>query len=289
MRALIITADEGGFSAAARKMGTSKVLVSRSIAKLEAHLNVRLLHRTTRTLSLTTIGQNYYQQAKPLIDELFNLNNSIQEYSNKPTGTLRVLAPHSLAEMYLMPIICNFKHKYPNIHIDMRLNHQVLDLVSEGFDLAIRTGKLADSNLIARKIAEYDIVTCVSPAYIEQHGLPDTPDGLLNYAIVIDTILSPDNTWTFEKGGKINKVKLEGKFRVDSAQAVREALLLGYGIAQAPEFAVANDLASGKLAQIFKDFNIKKRKAYVVYPHREYLPFKVTLFIEELKNELIAK
>ncbi|HEB82050.1 MAG TPA: LysR family transcriptional regulator, partial [Gammaproteobacteria bacterium] len=250
MHAFIAVADAGGFSRAARQSGQSKALLSKYVAQLEASLDVRLFQRTTRQVSLTGVGQAYYERCKPLLAEFTELDELIQDIHASPTGELRISAPVSFSELHLMQVVSDFGQRYPDIRVTMVLTDRQVDIVEEGFDLALRIGVLADSSLIARHLCEISTVACASPAYLEGHGEPVHPDELKQHRCIVDTNYRDNRHWHFERDGKRTEVAIQGQYRVNSAIAVRELALAGNGIALCPDFVVGDALSSGELRPV---------------------------------------
>ncbi|QLE78933.1 LysR family transcriptional regulator [Francisella sp. Scap27] len=285
IKAFRAVVEEKSFTAAAKRLNLSKVLVSRYIANLEKHLNSQLLNRTTRSISLTSVGQTYYSRCVPLADEILNINNSIYEDKENLTGTLNVLAPSSLTEMYLMPSICSFRDKHPDISINLCLNNKVMDLFTEGFDVAIRSGNFVnrDLNLISVKLMDNDVITCASAKYLKTNKIIKIPADLLDQSLIVDNNLHNQDFWEFKKDNKVESIKVNSKLSIDSIQAIKKALLLDQGIAMMPKFAVEEELKQGSLIHILNDYSIEKRSVYALYPSKRYVPSKVKLFIKELK------
>ncbi|MEE9494862.1 MAG: LysR family transcriptional regulator [Gammaproteobacteria bacterium] len=280
MRAFVAVVDADGFSSAARKVGMTKALLSKYVAQLEQSLATRLLQRTTRHVSPTEIGRAYYERCIPLLEELDELESSVRDIHASPRGELRISAPVSFAELHLMSLVSAFTQQYPDICIDLRLSDRVVDIVEEGIDLAIRIGNLPDSSLVARSLGEIQTIAYASPEYLQENGVPQQPDDLLQHACVIDTNIADGRRWRFKHNGRETTVPVQGNHAVNSAIAVRELVLAGKGIAIGPRFVIADDLKAGRLNSVLGEYEIQTFGLYAVYSHRRHLSTKVRLFID---------
>lgn len=282
MRAFAAVAETGGFSRAARRTGISKALLSKYVAQLEEHLGVRLLHRTTRQVRLTTTGRAYLERSLPLLAELEELEASVRETHAEPAGTLRVHAPLSFAELQLMGPLAAFRQRHPRIEVELLLGDRLVDLVEEGVDLALRIAELPDSSLVARRLAPVRLVCCAGRDYLEPQGRPDHPEDLTRHRCLVDTNSPDAGHWAFRDGERTLRVPVRGGFRVNSARAIRELALAGQGIARIPLFVVADDLRSGRLELLLAPFEPPPLGLYAVYPHRRHLSARVRLLIDLL-------
>ncbi|GAA0777047.1 LysR family transcriptional regulator [Roseibium denhamense] len=282
MRCFIQVVGSNGFSAAAREMGRSKALVSKYVGELEDELGVRLLNRTTRQVSLTEVGEAYYKEAAEILQRIDDLQASVQSSHQQVRGRLRVSAPRSLGDDILNPAMMEFLAQHPDIKLDLRLEDRFVDLVEEGFDLAVRVTQLEDSSLIARKIAPFRTVLCASAEAIAKYGEPRVPQDLAALPCLIDTNYRFKQNWIFEDAGERVSVSVKGPLEVNSAAAAREAALRGLGFLRTPLFFVANDVRAGKLAVLLETFEEPERGIYAVYPHRRHLTGKVRAFVDFL-------
>lgn len=282
MRCFIQVADSKGFSAAARDMGRSKALVSKYVGELEDELGVRLLNRTTRQVSLTEVGESYYKEAAEILQRIDDLQASVQASQQEVKGRLRVSAPRSLGDSLLNVAIMEFLSRHPGVMLDLRLEDRFVDLVEEGFDLAVRVTQLEDSSLIARKIALFRTVVCASPTVLEAYGRPQVPADLSTLPCLIDTNYRYKQNWTFDVGGERQSVSVKGPLEVNSASAAREAALQGLGFLRTPLFFVADDVETGALETVLVDFEEQERGIYAVYPHRRHLTAKVRSLVDFL-------
>ncbi|MBL4791022.1 MAG: LysR family transcriptional regulator, partial [Kordiimonadaceae bacterium] len=227
MRAFAGVVEAGGFSAAGREMKLSKALVSKYVAHLEDLLGVRLLQRTTRKVSTTSVGQSYYQRCRSLLDDLDELDLQVQENQNTPKGVLRITAPLSFAELHLMDIISEFSNEYPALEIDVSLSDRFVDIVEDGIDIALRIAELPDTALIARRLMAVRVPLCAAPAYLEEHGIPEHPSELVHHKCILEHRYDDAYRWPFAEKGQSLSVKLHSKLRVTGARAVRELALAG--------------------------------------------------------------
>ncbi|MEL7529251.1 MAG: LysR family transcriptional regulator [Pseudomonadota bacterium] len=282
MRCFIQVVDSNGFSAAAREMGRSKALVSKYVGELEDELGVRLLNRTTRQVSLTEVGEAYYKEAAEILQRIDDLQASVQSSHQEVRGRLRVSAPRSMGDDMLNKPMMQFLAQYPDIRLDLRLEDRFVDLVEEGFDLAIRVTQLEDSSLIARKIAPFRTVVCATAEVIKKHGAPKVPADLSARPCIIDTNYRYKQNWAFEANGERLSVSVNGPLEVNSASAAREAALADLGFLRTPLFFVADDVREGDLVVLLEEFEEPQRGIYAVYPHRRHLSAKVRAFVDFL-------
>ncbi|MEO1111337.1 MAG: LysR family transcriptional regulator [Pseudomonadota bacterium] len=282
MRCFIQVVDSNGFSAAAREMGRSKALVSKYVGELEDELGVRLLNRTTRQVSLTEVGEAYYKEAAEILQRIDDLQASVQSSHQEVRGRLRVSAPRSMGDDMLNKPMMQFLAQYPDIRLDLRLEDRFVDLVEEGFDLAIRVTQLEDSSLIARKIAPFRTIVCATAEVIKKHGAPKVPADLSARPCIIDTNYRYKQNWAFEANGERLSVSVNGPLEVNSASAAREAALADLGFLRTPLFFVADDVREGDLVVLLEEFEEPQRGIYAVYPHRRHLSAKVRAFVDFL-------
>ncbi|WP_029066628.1 LysR family transcriptional regulator [Labrenzia sp. DG1229] len=280
MRCFIQVVDSSGFSAAAREMGRSKALVSKYVGELEDELGVRLLNRTTRQVSLTEVGEAYYKEAAEILQRIDDLQASVQSSHQEVRGRLRVSAPRSM-EM-LDRAMMEFVVRYPEINLDLRLEDRFVDLVEEGFDIAVRVTQLEDSSLIARKVAPIRTVVCASPQAIELYGNPNVPSDLASRPCIVDTNYRFKQNWAFEVDGERQSVAVKGPVEVNSGSAAREAALCHLGFLRAPLFFIYEDIEKGDLKIILESYEEPMRGIYAVYPHRRHLSAKVRAFVDFL-------
>lgn len=279
--------EQGGFAAASRQLGLSPAAVSKNIAELEAHVAARLLNRTTRRMSLTEAGTRYYEQVARILDELREAEQSLGPLQSAPTGTLRVSAPMSFTLTRLSAAIPAFLARHPDLSLDLNLEDRRVDIVKEGYDLAIRgTDRLEDSSLVARRLMTLEHVLCAAPAYLARHGEPASPADLRGHECVQFTLSGHADEWTFLRAGQTQRVPVRGRYKVGSSLAVRDALRAGFGLSLVPRVYVQDDLASGALRAVLDDWRPVQTDIYVVYPSRRHMVAKVRAFIDFLVEEL---
>ena len=283
MRAFIDVVEAEGFSAAGRRIGRSKALLSKYVRELEDDLGTLLLNRTTRQFSLTEAGHTYYRRASEILREIDTLADSVRDSSGDVRGRVKLSAPRTFADAAMGQSLIDFAVAHPDIVLDINLDDRFVDLVEEGYDIAIRISRLESSSLIARRLAPFDIRLCASPALIAKRGKPERPSDLSNLPCIIDSNARWLSNWPFrnEKGEPIS-VSVAGPIEVNSPMAVRAAALAGLGFAIVPDFIVAEDLASGRLFCMLDEYLPEGGGIYAVYPHRRYLPGKVRVLVDFL-------
>jgi len=278
-------ADAGSFNKAAQLVGLSTPALSKRISKLEENLGVQLIYRTTRRLSLTEAGENLYVHAKNIEGQVNDAIASVSSVSQGITGIIKMSVPTISGELLLAEAIADFCQKYPNITVDMRLENDFVNLVEEGLDLAIRTGKLEDSSLIAKPLIQSNWVVCCSPDYIEKYGTPQTLDALKDHNCLAYTYQAQGSfDWRFTSNGEDVSVRIGGSFATNNAQALRKAALAGFGIAYVPKCCVYEDLMAGSLEVILTQYTARQLGVYAIYPFTKYLPAKLRLLIEHIKQ-----
>ncbi len=285
MRTFAAVVEAGSFTAAAERIGMSTALASKYVGKLEDRLGVRLLNRTTRSLTLTEIGRVYFQQALQVIEDFDELEAAIQDRRSSPSGKLIVSGPATFGEMFLAPAASKFLEAFPDISIDLRLTDRFVNLVDDGIDLAIRIGELRDSGLIARRLAPSRIAICASPEYLDRYGVPVEPADLVNHNCVLDTNLRGSDDWPFTIDGQRQTVKVSGRLSVNSARATRDVLVAGDAIGLVPEYVVGEDIRAGRLVEILEPYKLPDLGIHAVYPHKRHVAVKVRTFIDFLASE----
>lgn len=281
--------EQGGFAAASRQLGLSPAAVSKNIAELEAHVAARLLNRTTRRMSLTEAGRQYYDQVARILDDLREAESSLGPLQQEPAGTLRVSAPLSLSLTLLAGAMPRFLARYPRLSLDLHLEDRRIDLVKEGFDVAIRgSDRLEDSSLVARKLLTLDHVLCGAPAYFRQHGVPVQPADLRRLECVRFTLSGHADEWTFQRAGQVERIPARGRYQVSSSLAVCDALRAGFGVSLVPRVYVQADLDSGALQAVLPDWVPVQTEVYAVYPSRRHMVAKVRALVDFLVEELGA-
>lgn len=290
MRAFSQVVATGSFTKAGDKLGISKKLVSKYIGQLEDRLGVRLLNRTTRSLSLTEAGTLYHDRCTRLLDDLDELERSLQSNIASPKGRLYISAPVTFGEMYIVGLISEFQSLYPEVTIDLQLSDRVINLVDEGFDVAVRIGQLENSSLMAKKLAPAEIVICASSEYLEKNGHPSHPSELAEHNIIADTNFRHSKNWPFKIDGEITHIPVSPSISVNSARSARDLAMQGNGITLCPKFVVQEELASGRLVELFRDNQTPESSIFAVYHNSRNLVPKVRVFVDflvdTLQNEL---
>ncbi|MEQ8296378.1 MAG: LysR family transcriptional regulator [Nitratireductor sp.] len=283
MRAFIAVVEAEGFSAAARKIGRSKALLSKYVRELEDDLGALLLNRTTRQFSLTEAGHTYFRRASEIIREIDSLADSVRESSGDVKGRIKLSAPRTFADAPIGQSLIDFAAAHPAIVLDINLDDRFVDLVEEGFDLAIRIARLENSSLIARRLAPFSVKVCATPALIEKRGAPRRPQDLADLPCIIDTNGRWLSNWPFKgEDGETVTVPVSGPIEVNSPLAARAAALAGLGFAILPDFIAAPEIEAGRLTTLFDDRMPTDAGIFAVYPHRRYLPAKVRVFVDFL-------
>ncbi|MGV3552257.1 LysR family transcriptional regulator [Rhizobium sp.] len=285
MRAFIDVVDAEGYSAAARKLGRSKALLSKYVKELEDELGALLLNRTTRQFSLTEAGHTYYRQASDILKEIDNLADLVREGATDLKGRIKVSVPRSFVDAEIGRALVDFSLEHPDITLDIVAEDRFVDLIEEGFDVAIRITKLEDSGMIARKLCDFGQFCFVSPAVIEKYGPINTPADLANVPCIVDTNSRYNNNWRFEgPDGTSQTVTVHGPIEVNSPIACTRAALAGLGVALIPDFVAKPRTECGELVTILDDYIPRGGGIYAIYPHRRYLPAKVRRFVDFLSG-----
>jgi DNA-binding transcriptional LysR family regulator len=284
MRAFLSVVDAEGFSAAARKTGRSKALLSKYVRELEDELGVLLINRTTRQVALTAAGEIYVSRASTILADLEALNEEAREATGEARGTLRVTAARTFGDAALGLSLVEFSAAHPDISLDLHLNDAFVNLVDEGFDVAIRMTRLTDSAMIARRLASLDFTICATPEFLAIHGTPAHPTDISRMPAVIDSNAKALYNWTFKDPatGDPIPVNVSGRFSANSPYTVRAATLAGLGVALTPDFVVRDDIAQGRLVSILEDFVPRDAGIYAVFPHRRHLPARTRVFVDFL-------
>jgi DNA-binding transcriptional LysR family regulator len=283
MRAFIDVVEAEGFSAAARKIGRSKALLSKYVRELEDELGALLLNRTTRQFSLTEAGHTYYRRATEIVREVDNLADAVRESSGDVRGRIKLSAPRTFADAPIGRSLIDFAKQHPDIVLEIDLDDRFVDLVEEGFDLAIRITRLESSSLIARRLAPFTMQLCATPALIEKYGEPRHPRDLAHIPCIIDTNGRWLSNWPFiGDDSDLVSVSVSGPIEVNSPIAARTAALADLGFAVLPDFIAAAEIEAGRLIPVLGSRMPTGGGIFAVYPHRRYLPAKVRVFVDFL-------
>jgi DNA-binding transcriptional LysR family regulator len=270
--------ESGGFAAAAGALGVSKAHVSKQVRLLEDRLGTRLLQRTTRRQALTEAGERFYRRCVALIDEFDDLQTTLQEAREVPHGKLRISVAGAFAERYVAPVCAEFSARYPQVQLELVFDNRIVDLVQEGFDLAIRYGELKASTLVARRIAPRHLRVCASPEYLRRHGVPERPEALREH----ECLLGTSEHWLFRGDGGTQRLRVNGRWRSNNGMALVMAARQGLGLTQLPDFYVEEDLRSGRLQAVLSEWELGDVGVWAIYPHRRHLTAKVRLLVDWL-------
>lgn len=278
--------DLGSISAAARSLDLSVAVASQRLKRLEQQLGVRLLHRTTRRLHATPEGAALAEQGRVLVEDLEALATDLRRSGAEASGTLRITTSASFGRQYLSPLLPEFLGRHPKLRLSVDLDDRVQDLVSAGYDLAVRIGVLADSRLVARKIAVNRRVLCASPAYIARHGEPAVPADLAAHECLLLTgSLGRQDVWPLiDRDGRDSAVRVNGRFETNYGEVLRDAAVAGLGIALHSTWHVSDDLRAGRLRVLLPDCRIAESGIYAVMPQRRLVPLRVRAFVDFLEE-----
>jgi DNA-binding transcriptional LysR family regulator len=283
MRAFIAVVEAEGFSAAARKIGRSKALLSKYVRELEDELGALLINRTTRQFSLTEAGHTYYRRASEIVRDVDSLADAVRESAGDVRGRIKISAPRTFGDAEVGRCLIDFALKHPEIVLEIHLEDRFVDLVEEGFDIAIRIAKLESSSMIARRLAPFPVRICATPSVLERHGRPKRPQDLARLPCIIDTNARWMSSWQFAgEDGSVLTTNVSGPIEVNSPLAIRAAALADLGFCILPDFIAAPEIQAGRLVPLFDDRTIKGGGIFAVYPHRRYLPAKVRVLVDFL-------
>lgn len=274
----------GSLSAAARSLNLSPAAISYRMTKMEAVLGMRLMHRTTRLLTLTADGKEYLEKAQQVLATLEEFTAAASHADRLAQGTLKVTIPSSFGRQYIAPLVPKFLAQHPAVRMHLILDDEVADIIADGIDLAIRISKLKESELVAQKIAPDRRIVCAAPSYLQRHGTPRTLASLAEHNCLV---LSQQPYWTFQHDGKRKKVKVRGNFECNNGEVLRELAISGMGLALKATWDIAPALRDGRLRQVLKTCRVAdETSVWAVYPSRRNLPAKVRAFVAFLKEEL---
>lgn len=280
--AFVRVTELGSFVRAAEALGLSKAAVSKQVSALERRLGTRLLHRTTRRLSPTEAGQNYLRHAQTAFAEARAAEDAVADSQREPQGRLRLTVPMTFGLQHVAPHVAAFLARFPQVALDLQLDDRQLDPVREGFDLAIRLGRLPDSSLVARPLAHSRVLLCAAPTYLDRIGRPQRPDDLCGHDCLHFSLAATGRTWEFTRAGDTMRVALGARLDANSSLALKAAAIAGAGIARIPEFAIADELHSGRLEVVMPDWKMPGLDVHAVMPARRYVPAKVRAFADFL-------
>lgn len=289
LAAFIAVADTGSFTEAAKSLGRDASVISRRVSQLEQHLGVRLLSRTTRRVALTEVGTLYHRRVQTLLDELAVASREASDVALSPQGLLRVSVPVTFGRQWIAPLLPAFIARHPLIRVDVRFSDRLVDVVADGFDVAIRVGVLRDSTLTARKIASYRSLLVAAPSYLARKGAPKTPDDLAQHACLGFSGHADWPDWLMMKNGKRKAVRPKGPLVADNAEAVLMAAIAGTGIAFTPDWLAGPEVRAGRLVEVLPGWSGKAEGGvYAVLPPGHLIPTKTRLFVEDVSQSVKA-
>ena len=280
MRAFVSVVTEGSFSNAAIALELSPQLVSKYVSKLEELLSVRLLNRTTRKVSLTEAGTHYLQHAQQILLSIDEKDSQLGGLQQNPKGTLRISAPVSFGLKHLARLVTDFQHRYPLVSVDLQLNDRKVDIIDEGFDVALRVGQLKSSSLIAKHIAPIRLIFCASPEYLKKQGTPRRPEDLKNHRYLHYSYMEMDGKEETYQWLRAKNIEPSVEFHSNNGDVLVNAAIAGAGLALQPTFIASEAISSSKLLVVLPDFEPEPLGLYAVYAHRKLLPNKVRCFID---------
>ncbi|APE30525.1 LysR family transcriptional regulator [Halomonas aestuarii] len=284
MRAFITVVNEGGFTRAAERLEMSPQLVSKYVSQLEKYLGVRLLNRTTRRIHLTEAGTRYHQRAQQVLADIEDMEHQLGDLQTQARGLLRISAPVSFATRHLAPLLSDFQRAHPAVGIDLQLNDRKVDIVEEGFDVALRIGHLKNSSLIAKRVAPVRLVMCASPDYLERHGTPQHPEDLRAHRYLHYSYMEQDASESLFRWLPDREPHHSGELISNNGDVLVEAAIAGAGIALQPTFISGDAIKEGNLRIILPEHEPRPISLYAVYAHRQLLASKVRCFVDFLEG-----
>lgn len=285
MKTFVAVVETGGFIKAVDVTGFSKPAVSRQVADLEKYLGARLLHRTTRRVSLTDEGRSYYQHSKAILLAVEEAHAEVSDATLTAQGNLRIGAPQTFGALHLAPLWGRFAAENPAVDLDIVLSDRVVDMVEEGYDLVVRIGRLTDSNLVSRALATSRMVLCASPDYLANHGVPLHPDDLAQHEVIAYSYWSAGDEWSFLGSSGETRVRVSPRIHANSGDTCKAAAVAGYGVVFQPDFLVYDCLQTGQLIELMPEFQGAKLEIQTLYPTRKQLPLKVRKLVDFLVEQ----
>jgi DNA-binding transcriptional LysR family regulator len=289
MQAFAAVVDAGSFVGASGALAMSKAAVSRQIAELETRLGVRLLHRTTRRLSLTQEGEVFYARCRELLGSLAEAEAEVTARSGQAMGVLKVSAPVSFGLLHLAGLWAPFMAAHPNLALEVMLSDRMVDLVEEGFDVAVRVARLASSSLVSRKLSSTRMILCATPRYLKAHGKPKHPRELTQHQVLAYTLFATGESWGFDGPEGPVSVKVAPRLHSNSGDTCRAAALGHQGIILQPAFLIGDDLRSGRLVEVLPQYRSLQLGIYALYPTRKHVLPKVRLLVDYLVQSFAHK
>ncbi|MCC3860172.1 LysR family transcriptional regulator [Pseudemcibacter aquimaris] len=288
MNIFSVVAESNGFAAAARRLAMSPPSVTRAVSELENELGAKLFHRTTRTVRLTEIGENYLQDVRRIIDDVNAANAAVTGLRAAPVGGMSVTAPVLFGQMYIAPTISKYLKKWPDTQIHALFLDRVVNMLEEGMDVAVRIGHLPDSNMRAVRVGQVRVITCASPKYLEKHGIPNHPRELTDHQTISSLALNPTPKWRFCIDGKDRYVNVKPRLTSTSNGGAISAACSGLGITRLISYQVAPDLTKGSLKTVLEEFELPKLPIHILHREEQGGSAKIREFIDMLKTDLRA-
>ncbi|OUR61561.1 LysR family transcriptional regulator [Colwellia sp. 39_35_sub15_T18] len=279
----VFVAENESFTQASKKLAISTAQVSRQISALEKRLNIKLLYRTTRKVTLTEEGRVFYQHCRSVLDGLDAAERAITNLQSKPQGKIKLTAPVAYGEQQILPLVNNFIKQYSDVEVSAYLSNRQIDLVEEGYDLAIRLGKLSDSTMMAKKLGKRTSYVCASPDYLSKHGVPHSLSELNKHSCLLGTI----GYWHFRDSGREKSIRVTGRLRYNSGYSLIDAALKGLGIVQLPDYYVQQHIQSGELVTLLDSYRAPDEGIWALYPQNRHLSPKIRLLVDYLAEQLL--
>lgn len=282
--------QQRSFAAVARRRNVDPSSVSRAIAKLEHELDIRLFQRSTRKLQPTEAGQLYFDRVFPAVAELTAAQQQAMEVSQTPRGTLRVTAPSVFAEKQLAPLLPEFAQRYPELRVELLLMDAYLDLIAERIDVAIRVGSLQDSTYRLQKLRSMEFFVCAGPGYLEQHGLPESPEEIINHSCLLFPRRNHSLSWLFkDETGQVTEIPIQGQYLITNSAAIRECAISNMGLTLLPDWLIEKDIAAGNLVRLFNHYKVTATDftsaVWLLYPSQTFIPRKTQIWIDYLAKD----
>jgi len=278
----VSVAQTSSFTGASKILGISTAQVSRQVSALENRLNTKLFYRTTRKVSLTEEGSVYYRHCRQVMAGLEDAERAISNLRNAPQGLVKLTAPVTYGEKYIMPLVIDFMTQYPEVEVNVVLSNQTVDLVEGGYDLAIRLGKLGDSSMMAKRLTSRTQYVCASPKYLEQFGIPHSLSELKQH----NCLVGNTDHWRFIESGKEKSIRVSGSLTCNSGYGLRDAAIKGIGLIKLPDYYISEDLKSGDLVSILENYQEPEEGIWALYPQNRHLSPKVRLLVDYLAEQL---
>jgi DNA-binding transcriptional LysR family regulator len=279
----VYVAENESFTLASKKMAISTAQVSRQVSALEKRLNIKLFYRTTRKVSLTEEGRVFYQHCRSVLDGLDAAERAITNLQSKPQGKIKLTAPVTYGEKQVLPLVNNFMKQYSDVNVSAYLSNRQIDIVEEGYDLAIRLGKLSDSTMMAKKLGNRANYVCASPDYLDKHGIPHSILELNKHSCLLGT----NDYWHFRESGRDKNIRVTGRLRYNNGYSLTDAALKGLGVVQLPDYYVQQHLQSGELVILLDNYRAPDEGIWAVYPQNRHLSPKIRLLVDYMAEQLL--